>query len=157
MTARNRHDPIHSSRPTAPPRSGRRNRSVDLQVAVLERDLAVLELVEVDAVAVERLALGVDAGDAEGAEQRGPAAMDARLRIARLAMGLALVGEVAAQIVLALQHRARGPRPGRQAPFEVFGHAGRDLLDIGLVEGLAEAAELVVDGIGHDDSSSSSG
>src|SRR5262249_13427823 len=33
------------------------------------------------------------------------------------------------------------------------GHAGRDLLDVGLVEGLAEAAEQVVDGVGHFSSS----
>ena len=85
-----------------------------------------------------------------------PLTMDARLRIARLAMGLALVGEVAAEIVLALQHRARGPGAGRQAPFEIVGHAGRDLLDIGLVEGLAEAAEQLVDGVGHGRSSSKS-
>jgi len=38
---------------------------------------------------------------------------------------------------------------GVQAPFEIVGHAGGDLLDIGLVEGLAEAAEQVVDGVGH--------
>src|SRR5262249_4355137 len=124
-------------------------RSIDLQVAVLERDLAVLELVEVDAVAVERLALGVNAGNAEGAEQGGPGAMDARLRVARLAMGLALVGEVAPESVLALEHRAGGPRAGSETPFEVVGHAGRDLLDVGLVESLAEAAEQIVDGVGH--------
>ena len=84
--------------------------------------------------------------------QRAPGAMDARLRIARLAVRLALVAEMGAQPVLALQHRAAGRaahRPGVQAPFEVVGHAGGDLLDIGLVEGLAEAAEQVVDGVGH--------
>src|SRR5437016_2991031 len=77
--------------------SPRRSPSIDLEVAVLQRDLAVPELVEVDAVAVERLAGRVDAGDAERAEQLVAGfvarAMDARLGVARLAMHLALVGE----------------------------------------------------------------
>ena len=41
----------------------------------------------------------IDAGDAEGAEQLVAGAMDARLRIARLAMRRALVGEVRPQVV----------------------------------------------------------
>src|SRR6266851_2013247 len=123
--------------------------SVDLEVAVLERDLAVLQLVEIDAVAVERLAGMIDAGDAKGAEQLAAGAMDARLRVTRLAVRLALVAEIGAQPILAFQDRAGRRAAGVEAPFEIVGHAGGDLLDIGLVEGLAEAAEQVVDSISH--------
>src|SRR5262245_48046447 len=91
----------------------------------------------------------VEAGDAEGAEQLVARAMDACLREARLAMGLALVGEMRAQRLLALEHRAGRRAAGIEAPFEIVGDAGGDLLDVGLVEGPAEAAEQVVDGIGH--------
>src|SRR6185436_244342 len=56
------------------------DRSVGLQVTVLERDLAVLQLVEIDAVAVEWFSMGVDAGDAEGAEQLVSRAMNACFR-----------------------------------------------------------------------------
>ena len=75
--------------------------------------------------------------------------MDARFRIARLAMRLALVCEVRAQIVFALQHAARRRAAGIEAPFEIVGDAGRDLLGIGLIESLAEAAEEIVDGVAH--------
>src|SRR5260370_32417960 len=123
--------------------------SVDLEVAVLQRDLAVLQLVEIDAVAVERLAGMIDAGDAKGAEQLVAGAMDARLRVARLAVRLALVAKIGAQPVLAFQDRAGRRAAGVEAPFEIVGYAGGDLLDIGLVEGLAGAAEQVVASLSH--------
>src|SRR6185503_562312 len=123
--------------------------SIALQVGILERDPAVPQLVEIDAVTVERLAGVIDAGDPEGTEQLVAGAMDARLREARLAMRAALVGEVRAQRLLALEHAAGRRAAGIEAPFEVFGHAGRDLLDIGLVECPAEAAEQIVDRVGH--------
>src|SRR5476649_1958789 len=114
--------------------------SVGLQIAVLQRDLAVFDLVEVDAVAIERLAGGIDAGDTEDAEQFVTGAMDARFRVARFAMGLALVREIRAQVVLALEHAA-GRRTARvEAPLEIVGDTGRDLLGVGFVDALAEAA-----------------
>src|SRR5471030_3337735 len=73
--------------------------------------------------------------------------MDARLRVARLAMGLALVGEVGEEIGLALQHAAGRGAAGVEAPLEIVGDTGRDLLGIGLVEGLAETAEEIVDSV----------